>query len=308
MLNPIIQLDCVRFIAEVNHNHMLDRVLYHGEINDFSFIQFLIDVDSDYKQAIDLTKFYNISTAYKNSLLFTYGYKLNSISKQKLIGRDYEVKICNILLNRKHKNNLIIVGSAGVGKTAIVLELSKFNSDDIIAIEINKVISGTKYRGEFEERISQIINDAIRFKKTLFIDEIHTLINCGGSEGGVSANNILKPYLTMDGFRLIGATTLEEYQNLVSDKAFERRFNIFKLSEPSRSALLQIIKAHFPILHNLIDVAIYDDLFGFLDNFQNRHYPDKLLDFFDLWHAYNQSENTMMNIREIKELFLLCSY
>lgn len=270
--------------------------------NEIDFIQHLIEINSNLLPAINLDTFNPLLNSYRNSILFKLGYRI--VNSDVIIGREEEIKLCQIFLNRKYKNNLIILGNPGVGKTAIVSSLSDLiDCDEIIAIEPNKIISNTKYRGEFEEKISSIIDDAIKFKKILFIDEIHSLINCGLSEGGISANNILKPYLLNPDFRLIGATTLEEYKHIVTDKAFERRFNILKLAEPNKKTLKKIIEKNFEDLFLKMDEHSFAEIFLFLDAMHERAYPDKLIDFFDLWHAYNLSERAFQNLDKIKDVF-----
>ena len=153
-----------------------------------------------------------------------------------VIGRDKEIKRVLEILSRRTKNNPLLIGEAGVGKTAIVEELSKMISTGdvpmslknkrIISLDMATTVAGTKYRGEFEERIRKILkeieeNDDI----ILFIDEIHTLVGAGGAEGAIDASNIFKPALARGKLRCIGATTIDEYKKFIeSDGALERRF------------------------------------------------------------------------------------
>ena len=185
----------------------------------------------------------------KKLLIYDLGVDLTSEAKNNLldpvIGRDKEVKRVMEILCRRTKNNPILIGDAGVGKTAIVEELSRLIVNDevpkvlcdkkIISLDMATMVAGTKYRGEFEERMKKVIkeiedNDDI----ILFIDEIHTLVGAGGAEGAIDASNILKPALARGKIRCIGATTTEEYKKFIEkDSALERRFQKIFVNEPS---------------------------------------------------------------------------
>ena len=139
------------------------------------------------------------------------------------------------ILSRRNKNNPILIGDAGVGKTAIVEqvarmivndEIPKLSGKKIISLNMSSVVSGTKYRGEFEEKMQKLIEELEDNSDIiLFIDEIHTLVGAGGAEGAIDASNILKPALARGNVRCIGATTTAEYDKFISkDKALERRF------------------------------------------------------------------------------------
>ena len=170
-----------------------------------------------------------------------------------VIGRDNEIKRILEILSRRKKNNPILIGDAGVGKTAIVEELSRLISigevprslknKRIISVDMASAVAGTKYRGEFEERINKMLkeletNDDI----ILFIDEIHTIVGAGGAEGAIDASNIFKPALARNHMRLIGATTTAEYKKFIeSDRALDRRFQKVYIEEPSSEGL--VVKA-----------------------------------------------------------------
>ena len=160
-----------------------------------------------------------------------------------MIGRDRELQQLLQTLCKKEKNNALLIGKAGVGKTALVEKLAlKINQQDVPRILRNKtifelslssIVAGTKYRGEFEEKFKKIIQKVIQAKDAiLFIDEIHNLIGAGGAEGAIDASNILKPYLARRDLTIIGATTIDEYYKYFEkDQAMNRRFAIIKLNE-----------------------------------------------------------------------------
>ncbi len=215
-----------------------------------------------------------------------------------VIGRDDELKRVLEVLSRRTKNNPILIGEAGVGKTAIVEELSRLiavgevpmqlKNKRIISLDMATAVAGTKYRGEFEERMRKILkeiedNDDI----ILFIDEIHTLVGAGGAEGAIDASNIFKPALARNKLRCIGATTTSEYKKYIEkDGALERRFQKIMVDTPSREVVKDILmklkgiyeKYHFvQIGEEMIDLII--DLSG--KYIYDRNEPDRSIDILD---------------------------
>ena len=202
----------------------------------------------------------NINKIYKkllNENNLKYGVNLNEKVKNKnynITGRDKELNELIEALCKKDKSNAILIGEAGVGKTAIVEALAeKINKDQvpeylknkqIIELTISSIVSGTRYRGDFEEKIEKIINEFESNEDLiLFIDEIHTMVGAGGAEGAIDASNILKPYLARNKIKCIGATTINEYNKTISkDKALNRRFQIIKVNEPTKDETLNILK------------------------------------------------------------------
>lgn len=230
-------------------------------------------------------------------------YELNEIGEKlvgtnKLIGRDKEINSIIEILLRKNKNNPILIGEAGVGKSAIVEELArridaslvpeKLRGKKIISVDMASMLSNTKYRGEFETRLNNIIKEIKKSKNIiLFIDEIHTIVKTGGGEGSIDAANILKPYLANDKIKIIGATTTMEYEKFIApDKALSRRFQSVMISEPSESETIQIllgVKNSYEAYHN---VKISDDNIKNIVHLANKymyinHNPDKSLDLLD---------------------------
>ncbi|MEG2322559.1 MAG: ATP-dependent Clp protease ATP-binding subunit, partial [Bacilli bacterium] len=215
-----------------------------------------------------------------------------------VIGREKEIKRILEILSRRTKNNPLLIGEAGVGKTAIVEELSRLieNGDvpvnlknkRIISLDMASTVAGTKYRGEFEDRVRKILkevedNDDI----ILFIDEIHTLVGAGGAEGAIDASNIFKPALARNKLRCIGATTTSEYKKYIEeDKALERRFQKVNIEIPNKETVKQILLQLKPIYesyHNvLVDDKIIDSIISLSEKYiYDRNQPDKAIDILD---------------------------
>ncbi len=217
---------------------------------------------------------------------------------QPVIGRAQEIERAISILCRKTKNNPVFIGEPGVGKTsiadglaqAIVKEQVPDNLMDkrILSLEMSSVVAGTKYRGEFEERIKQIIDEAATVKNViLFIDELHTVIGAGSAEGSLDASNILKPALSRGKVQIIGATTLNEYRKQIeADAAFERRFQPVMVKEPTKEDALKIltgIREGFEEHHNLIisDEALEASVKLSSRYINDRFLPDKAIDLLD---------------------------
>ena len=215
-----------------------------------------------------------------------------------IYGRTEELKKLEDILNRRKKNNAIIIGEAGVGKTALVEALvqsivantSSFFLNNKVFFELNlsSLIAGTKYRGEFEARIKQVIEEAKNENVILFIDEIHTLIVAGDAEGALDAANILKPALSTGEITLIGATTFKEYrQKFVKDKALQRRFQPLVINEPTKEATLEILSRKKNVYESYHSVKISDEILNDIVNYSDRYltdsqFPDKAIDLMDL--------------------------
>lgn len=227
---------------------------------------------------------------------------LNQLVKKQerlMIGRDQELEQLFLTLCKKEKNNALLIGKAGVGKTALVEKLAlKMNSHEVpiglknkVVYELNlsSIVAGTKYRGEFEEKFKKIIDKVIQAKDAiLFIDEIHNLIGAGGAEGAIDASNILKPYLARKDLTIIGATTIEEYYKYFEkDQAMNRRFAIIKLNENTKEetkAILLGLKKQYQDYHHIeISEAMIDRVIELCDQYIiQRVFPDKALDVLDL--------------------------
>lgn len=209
---------------------------------------------------------------------------------------DEEERIIRILM-RKSKNNPCLLGDAGVGKTAIAEAVAKRISEGrvpeklkgmrVISVDISGVVAGTKYRGEFEEKLKNIINDAKNNNIILFVDELHTIVGAGSAEGSVDASNILKPSLARGDIHLIGATTPEEYRRIIEkDPALERRFQIVSVSEPDEEACIKMVmtvKKYYEGHHGIIitEDAVKAAVSIAVRCIPNRKLPDKAIDLLD---------------------------
>ena len=289
--------------GEVTIEHLFFSMLEEGE---GIAIRIIIGMGIDIEKLYDDFSYSLIKKSKSNKkkklLIYDLGIDLTNMAKtdglDPVIGREKEVKRVMEILCRRTKNNPILIGDAGVGKTAIVEELSRLIANDdvpssllnkkIISLDMATMVAGTKYRGEFEERMKKVIkeiednNDII-----LFIDEIHTLVGAGGAEGAIDASNILKPALARGKIRCIGATTTEEYKKFIEkDSALERRFQKVYINEPSVSEtknILMKIKGIYEEYHNVfIDEKIIDSIINLSEKYIfDRNRPDKEIDILD---------------------------
>lgn len=215
-----------------------------------------------------------------------------------VIGREKEIERTITVLCRRTKSNPVLIGEAGVGKTAIVeglaMRIAKNNvpgkliGKRVFQVDLSSVVAGTKFRGEFEERIKGIIDEAVGDDSViLFIDELHLLSGAGSAEGSMDAANILKPALARNNLKLIGATTLDEYRKSIEkDKALARRFQTVLVNEPSAAVTLRIlkgIKKHYENHHQVvISDAILEEAINLSERYiSDRYMPDKVIDVID---------------------------
>lgn len=243
----------------------------------------------------------------------------DSVTKnEKIVGRENELTHIIETLLRRQKNNPLLIGRAGVGKTALVEELARrikyrevpeeLWNTDIVMLEMGALVAGTKYRGEFEERLHKIIKEVKNAGNIiLFIDEIHTMVNAGGAEGAIAAADILKPYLARGDIKIIGATTLEEYhQFLEKDKALDRRFERVMIEEPDQEVMMLILETLKPSLESHYGVKLStENLKDFYEVSEEYLYskcnPDKTIELIDSVCARVKLKNAEKNRKRTPE-------
>ncbi|MDR2660511.1 MAG: AAA family ATPase [Lactobacillaceae bacterium] len=217
-------------------------------------------------------------------------YTNNFLNKKLLVEREKEIQMIHLYLNREYKNNVILVGEPGVGKTSLINNYLHNYKKSFKIISISELVANTKYRGEFENRLNELIESSKINSEILFFDEIHNLLNLGNTEGGVSAGDILKPIITDSSLQIIGATTPSEVNILLKDKAFKRRFNFLKINEPKLDALKSIYEYYIDYFQLSDEENRFDSIISFLDEtYNDRYYPDKLIDFIDFWGSAKKS-------------------
>ena len=247
---------------------------------------------SSYNQPKQSTK-----TPYMDALGFDLTEAARTNKLGPLIGRSTEIDRVMQILSRRTKNNPALIGEPGVGKTAIVEGLAQriVNGDvpeqlqgkRLVALDIGALVAGTKYRGEFEERLKKIVGEVKETGSILFIDELHTLVGAGAAEGAVDAANILKPALSRGELQTIGATTLDEYRKYIErDAALERRFQPVQVDEPSIDETIQILTGVRPLYEEHHKLKITDEALKAASNMAARYVtdrfmPDKAIDLID---------------------------
>lgn len=289
--------------SEVTTEHLFSSLLEEGEGVAIRILLGMgVDLDELYGEFS-----YKINRSvkgkkHKKLLLEELGVDLTKKAREQeldpVIGRETEMQRVLEILSRRTKNNPLLIGAAGVGKTAIVEELSRrialgdvpmaLKNKRIISLDMATAVAGTKYRGEFEERIRKILkeieeNDDI----ILFIDEIHTLVGAGGAEGAIDASNIFKPALARGKLRCIGATTIQEYKKFMEeDSALERRFQKVYIEAPTREVVKEILMKLKPIYESFHYVTVKEEMIDFMIELSERYIydrnqPDKAIDLMD---------------------------
>lgn len=317
LYTPLLKriLNNVSDYKEVTVKDLFNSLLSEG---DGIAIRLLISMN------IDIDKLINIKEKPKKELriINKYGINLNEKALNNeidpVIGREKETERLIEILSRRCKNNPILVGKAGVGKTAIVENLSRkiingevplfLRNKKIISIDLSSLVAGTKYRGEFEEKINRLIKEVeLNDDIILFIDEVHCIVGAGGAEGAIDASNILKPALARGKIRLIGATTTDEYKKYIEkDEALKRRFQNIEILEPTKNMTKKILYKLKPLYekyHNvIIDNKIIDYIVNQSDKYiKDRCEPDKSIDILDEVCA----KTSLKGSKELKEYDLL---
>ena len=255
-----------------------------------------------------------------NGILDKYGKNLNHMAKAGLvdpvIGREEEINRVIEILNRRNKNNPVLIGEPGVGKTAIAeglaLKISdgtvpkKLQNKEIYLLDVASLVTNTGIRGQFEERMKQVIEEIQQRKNIIvFIDEIHQLVGAGSAEGSMDAGNILKPALARGELHLIGATTLKEYRQIEKDAALERRFQPVQVSEPSVEAAVSILnglKERYEKFHEVVYTEDAIKACAELSHryIQDRFLPDKAIDLMDEAGSKMNLSSTYQSTEEIE--------
>ncbi len=305
----------------VTSKHLLSSILEEGEgIAIRLLISMGIDIDEIYENLNKNNKLTN-----KRLEIYETGTLLNEIVPldENVIGREKEIELIIETLLRKKKNNPLLIGDAGVGKTAIIEELTRriarrevpdsLFDVKIVSLEMGSLVSGTKYRGEFEEKLTKIIKELENNSNIiLFIDEIHAMVSAGGAEGAITAGDIFKPALARGKIKVIGATTTAEFQKFFgTDKALMRRFEIINIREPNSAETKDIllkVKGEYEKHHNvIISEEIVDKIVYYTENFiKNKKNPDKAIDFLDSVCSKVKTENN--NALEKKDLYQRLEY
>lgn len=265
----------------------------------------------------------------KKTALDFFGTDLTAQARKKkldpVVGRENQIRRMITILSRRNKNNPVLIGEPGVGKTAIVEGLAaRIVAEDvpdnlldkrIVMLDLAAMIAGTKYRGEFEERLKKVMSELEQDKNTIvFIDELHMIIGAGAAEGALDAGNMLKPALARGKVQLIGATTTDEYtKHIEKDAALERRFQPIQVPEATETETVQILKGlkkHYEAFHHVaISDEVIDDTVRFAKRYINdRFMPDKAIDLLDEASAHLRVDKgkTPPELREAqKELRLL---
>lgn len=307
---------------EVTIEHLFLGLLEEGEgVAIRIFLGMNLDVEAIYKEVANKTRPNIRLTPEESLLLYEYGIDLTKTCREgkvdPVIGRDEEIERIIEILCRRTKNNPLLIGGAGVGKTALVEELgtrivnntvpSTLKNKKIIYLDLPALVAGTKYRGEFEERVKRIIKELETSDDIiLFIDEIHTIVGAGGAEGAIDASNMFKPALARNKMRCIGATTLDEYKKYIeNDAALERRFQKVIVDEPDKKKLRDILLKLKPIyesFHNVfIEEKMVDEMIYFSSKYiYDRKEPDKTIDLLDEVCAKVKLKETTLDRRLTK--------
>ena len=299
---------------EISVNELLLSLLNEGEGKAIRILLSLgVDINKLYSDISEKRKIKQKKS--KKLIVEELGVDLTKRAKNNeldpVIGRDIEINRVIEILSRRTKNNPLLIGEAGVGKTAIAEELARrivsgnvpipLKNKRIISVDMACTVAGTKYRGEFEERIKKMVkeledNDDV----IIFIDEIHTLVGAGGAEGAIDASNILKPALARGKLKLIGATTISEYKKFIEkDNALDRRFQKVFVEEPDKSNLKNILmnlKSIYEAYHGVkIEEKLIDKIIELSDRYiYDRCEPDKSIDILD-------EVCTKVSLKEAKE-------
>lgn len=291
VIKTAVSISLEQGTTEVQEEHLFFSLLL---VKNTIFLSMIDQLGIELKDLLeDLRDVFDLSD--EDDLEYTTNITKKAINNEldRFIGREDYLNRMQLIIERKNKNNPLLIGNAGVGKSALVEGLAGFylkqNKDyEIISLNLGCLLSNTKYRGDFEAKIDKLTKNIIKKKNAiLFIDEIHTIVGAGSSEGALDAANILKPFLARANFKVIGATTLEEYRkSIMVDKALNRRFQSIFVSEPTIKEMTDImfgIRKDYEKFHK---VKVPNQCIKYIiDESQrkiiNRKFPDKAIDVLD---------------------------
>lgn len=284
------------FAKDIGSKYVYDEHIFYVLLKEENSIASIVldrlNIDKN-DLMFDIEEIFNFFDFNKENqkILNEYPFLINLSNTKKVhpfIKRDDYIEKIIYILSKKQKNNPLLIGRAGVGKTAIVEGLANILKDDVIyQLDLGLIVSGTKYRGELEEKITKAMEFIKKEKAIVFIDEIHNIVGAGSNDGSLDIANILKPYLSRSDIKLIGATTLDEYYRFIEkDKALSRRFQNVFINEPTLNETYKIIKGIKQSYEEFHNVKFSDKLIKKIINdanlyLINKSFPDKAIDILD---------------------------
>ena len=330
-------IDASILSKEVGSEYVYDEHMFYTMLcnKTYSCTKILLNLHIDIEQLkqdiIDIFNFYKEEVLILDKEQATKPNYLINLSKEeslhKYIERKDYLNQLIYILSKRQKNNPLLIGQAGIGKTQLVSALSKKLNQDIYELDLGSLISGTKYRGEMEEKLVNAIKYVINQNAILFIDEVHNIVGAGSNDGSLDVANILKPYLSKGKLKLIAATTLDEYYKYIEkDKALTRRFQTIFIDEPSLEETKNILMGIKDVYEKHYQVYIEERLIDYIielaDNYiLNKTFPDKAIDILDetlsrykllginIYQLVKEviSSHEGVNIPSIKTAFILAS-
>lgn len=292
-----------RLSEDLESEYVYDEHIFYVMLKEYDTVAYVVleklglDIE-ELKR--DIEEIFSFDEA-KEKENIPYPFLINLSTSQKIhpfVLRNNYIEKIKYILSKKQKNNPLLIGNAGVGKTAIVEGLSEILKDvSIYQLDLGSIVAGTKYRGELEEKLTKAMEYIKRKKAILFIDEIHNIVGAGSNDGSIDIANILKPYLSRSDIKLIGATTLDEYYRYIDkDKALSRRFQNVFIDEPTEKetyVILKEIKASYEEYHNVkySDQILQEIIEKSKLYLVRRSFPDKAIDVMDEIGTRKKSSN-----------------
>lgn len=292
-----------RLSEDLESEYVYDEHIFYVMLKEYDTVAYVVleklglDIEELKRDIEEIFSFYEA----KEKENIPYPFLINLSTSQKIhpfVLRNNYIEKIKYILSKKQKNNPLLIGNAGVGKTAIVEGLSEILKDvSIYQLDLGSIVAGTKYRGELEEKLTKAMEYIKRKKAILFIDEIHNIVGAGSNDGSLDIANILKPYLSRSDIKLIGATTLDEYyRHIDKDKALSRRFQNVFIDEPTEKetyVILKEIKASYEEYHNVkySDQILQEIIEKSKLYLVRRSFPDKAIDVMDEIGTRKKSSN-----------------